>query len=87
MNRVKMNAKHEYEYLGNYKVMQTFFKAKKIDKVCCISFCTLDHLKADHESIAARSRRSTDKMQNAVRILSSQTLPTRTSFLSTHVVL
>ena len=33
MNRVKMNAKHEYEFLGNYKVMQTFYKLKKIDKV------------------------------------------------------
>lgn len=33
MTRVKMNAKHEYEFLANYKVMQTFFKNKKIDKV------------------------------------------------------
>jgi len=32
MNRVKMNAKHEYEYVANYKVMQDAFKAKKIDK-------------------------------------------------------
>jgi len=32
MNRVKMNGKHEYEYLANYKVMQNVFKAKKIDK-------------------------------------------------------
>ncbi|EAU80860.1 EB1 domain-containing protein [Coprinopsis cinerea okayama7 len=32
MNRVKMNAKHEYEFLVNYKVLQTFFKNKKIDK-------------------------------------------------------
>jgi len=32
MSRVKMNAKHEYEFLVNYKVMQTFFKNKKIDK-------------------------------------------------------
>jgi RP/EB family microtubule-associated protein len=32
MTRVKMNAKLEYEYLGNYKVMQNVFKAKKIDK-------------------------------------------------------
>lgn len=28
-----MNAKHEYEFLANYKVMQVFFKQKKIDKV------------------------------------------------------
>ncbi|PPQ80771.1 hypothetical protein CVT25_001908 [Psilocybe cyanescens] len=33
MNRVKMNAKHEYEYVANYKIMQTAFKAKKIDKL------------------------------------------------------
>jgi len=33
MNRVKMNARHEYEYVANYKVMQNVFKAKKIDKV------------------------------------------------------
>ncbi|TEB27397.1 EB1 domain-containing protein [Coprinellus micaceus] len=32
MNRVKMNAKHEYEYLANFKVLQTVFKAKRIDK-------------------------------------------------------
>ncbi|KAJ6622082.1 calponin homology domain-containing protein [Mycena sp. CBHHK59/15] len=32
MNRVKMQAKHEYEYLANYKIMQTVFKQKKIDK-------------------------------------------------------
>ena len=33
MNRVKMNAKLEYEYMANYKIMQNYFKAKKIDKV------------------------------------------------------
>jgi len=33
MARVKMNAKHEYEYVANYKIMQNVFKAKKIDKV------------------------------------------------------
>ncbi|KAK6969389.1 microtubule binding protein [Favolaschia claudopus] len=32
MARVKMNAKHEYEYLANFKIMQNVFKAKKIDK-------------------------------------------------------
>ncbi|KAF7371207.1 Microtubule binding protein [Mycena sanguinolenta] len=32
MVRVKMNAKHEYEYVANYKIMQNVFKAKKIDK-------------------------------------------------------
>lgn len=32
MSRVKMNAKHEYEFVANFKVMQTAFKVKKIDK-------------------------------------------------------
>ncbi|KAJ7444451.1 calponin homology domain-containing protein [Mycena latifolia] len=32
MARVKMAAKLEYEYVGNYKILQTVFKAKKIDK-------------------------------------------------------
>ncbi|KAG5643829.1 hypothetical protein DXG03_009606 [Asterophora parasitica] len=32
MKRVKMNAKHEYEYIANFKVMQNIFKSKKIDK-------------------------------------------------------
>lgn len=40
MARVKMNAKHEYEFIANYKVLQNIFKAKKIEKVrkhCLIS--------------------------------------------------
>ncbi|EIW81584.1 microtubule binding protein [Coniophora puteana RWD-64-598 SS2] len=32
MSRVKMNAKHEYEFIANFKVLQNAFKAKKIDK-------------------------------------------------------
>ncbi|KAF8649003.1 hypothetical protein AX16_006117 [Volvariella volvacea WC 439] len=32
MSRVKMNAKHTYEYTANLKVLQNVFKAKKIDK-------------------------------------------------------
>ncbi|KAI5120451.1 hypothetical protein M0805_008498 [Coniferiporia weirii] len=32
MARVKMNSRHEYEYLANFKIMQNLFKAKKIDK-------------------------------------------------------
>ncbi|KAJ7668191.1 microtubule binding protein [Mycena rosella] len=32
MARVKMAAKHEYEYVANYKILQGVFKAKKIDK-------------------------------------------------------
>ena len=33
MTRVKMNAKHEYEFIANFKVLQNFFKSKKIEKV------------------------------------------------------
>ncbi|KAG9011780.1 hypothetical protein FRB90_007080 [Tulasnella sp. 427] len=32
MGRVKMQAKHEYEFLANFKILQNAFKAKKIDK-------------------------------------------------------
>jgi len=32
MGRVKLNAKHEYEYLANFKILQNLFKAHKIDK-------------------------------------------------------
>ncbi|KAF9438870.1 hypothetical protein BGZ76_003895 [Entomortierella beljakovae] len=32
MSRVKFSAKHEYEYLGNYKVLQNAFASHKIDK-------------------------------------------------------
>ncbi|KAF8319745.1 microtubule binding protein [Clavulina sp. PMI_390] len=32
MVRVKMAAKHEYEYLANYKILQNVFKSHKIDK-------------------------------------------------------
>ncbi|KAJ7270481.1 calponin homology domain-containing protein [Mycena rebaudengoi] len=32
MSRIKIAAKHEYEYVANYKILQTVFKAKKIDK-------------------------------------------------------
>lgn len=34
LGRVKFNAKHEYEFIANFKVMQNVFKAKRIDKVC-----------------------------------------------------
>ncbi|KAF9116683.1 hypothetical protein BGX27_000065 [Mortierella sp. AM989] len=32
MSRVKFATKHEYEYLGNYKVLQTSFANHKVDK-------------------------------------------------------
>jgi hypothetical protein len=37
MTRVKMNARHEYEFIANFKVMQNVFKAKRIDKVRSLS--------------------------------------------------
>jgi len=33
MARVKMNAKHEYEFISNFKILQNVFKAKKVEKV------------------------------------------------------
>ena len=35
MTRVKMNAKHEYEFIANFKILQNTFRAHKIDKVRC----------------------------------------------------
>ncbi|KAM5541201.1 hypothetical protein V8D89_005130 [Ganoderma adspersum] len=32
MVRVKMNARHEYEFIANFKVLQNAFRAKKIDR-------------------------------------------------------
>lgn len=32
MNRVKMNAKHEYEFIANFKILQNVFRAKKLEK-------------------------------------------------------
>ena len=33
LSKVKLNAKHEYEYVQNFKVLQSTFKKHKIDKV------------------------------------------------------
>ena len=34
MARIKMNARHEYELIANFKVMQNVFKSKRIEKAC-----------------------------------------------------
>ena len=39
MTRVKMNAKHEYEFIANFKVMQNVFKSKRIEKARSPPFC------------------------------------------------
>ena len=33
LSRVKFTAKHEYEFLANFKVLQNVFKQHKVDKV------------------------------------------------------
>ncbi len=38
MTRVKMNARHEYEFIANFKVMQNMFKSKRIEKARSLSF-------------------------------------------------
>jgi microtubule-associated protein, RP/EB family len=37
MSRVKFAAKHEYESLANFKILQNVFKTKKIEKVSQLS--------------------------------------------------
>jgi len=32
MARVKMNAKHEYEFIANFKILQNIFRSHKVDK-------------------------------------------------------
>lgn len=32
MTRVKMNAKHEYEFIANFKILQNVFRSHKVDK-------------------------------------------------------
>lgn len=37
MTRVKMNAKHEYEFIANFKILQNVFRGHKLDKVLCVA--------------------------------------------------
>jgi hypothetical protein len=64
MGRVKMNAKHEYEYLANYKILQNVFKAHKIDRVS--EHILRKFLYLNSASLASTSREA-GQMQNAVR--------------------
>jgi RP/EB family microtubule-associated protein len=45
MQRVKMNAKMEYEYLENFKILQKAFSKHRIDKVglFCRRLCFVLH--------------------------------------------
>ena len=63
MTKVKMNARHEYEFLANYKVMQDVFKKKKVDKVC--SLFSIESRSFD-PSIASSGRKAR-QVQDAVR--------------------
>lgn len=64
MSRVKMNARHEYEFIANFKVLQNIFKAKKIDKVRTLDVAVRrDVLNV----LEAHPRRKAREMQNAVR--------------------
>lgn len=37
MSKINFAAKHEYEYISNFKILQDVFKRNKIDKVCWTS--------------------------------------------------
>jgi microtubule-associated protein, RP/EB family len=67
MARVKMNARHEYEFIANFKVLQNVFKAKKIEKAR--PFLFLSHLSATLINPIAHTHRKTREMQNAVTCL------------------
>ena len=43
MARVKMNAKHEYEFIANFKILQNTFRQHKIEKVCPLLPSTSRH--------------------------------------------
>jgi RP/EB family microtubule-associated protein len=65
MSRVKMNAKHEYEFIANFKVLQNSFKAHKVEKVHG-HFLAMWQIMPN--ILEANSCRKTREMQDAVRI-------------------
>ena len=38
LKKIKFDAKHEHEYINNFKALQNSFKKMGVDKVCFISF-------------------------------------------------
>ena len=64
MTRVKMNAKHEYEFIANFKVLQNSFKAHKVEKVPG-HFVVVQEIVLN--ILEAHSCRQTREMQDAVR--------------------
>lgn len=61
-----MNAKHEYEYIANFKVMQNAFKAKRIDKVR--SDLSYASVRVSETQYLAYTSGKACKMQDAVRV-------------------
>ena len=61
MARVKMNAKHEYEFIANFKILQNVFRSHKVDKVRRVRLRSLalahpQALVLPHSLAAPRSR-------------------------------
>lgn len=80
MTRVKMNAKHEYEYIANFKVLQNAFKTKKIDKVRRDVTFALPNTSDTY--CAAYTCGKAGKMQDAVRVFASAIAMTKIILLT-----
>lgn len=65
-----MNAKHEYEFIANFKILQNAFRAHKIDKVCSHVLRVNRGQTSSASCQSAYTRRKTRQMQDAVRQLS-----------------
>lgn len=46
MSRLKMNAKMEYEYLDNFKILQKAFTKHRIPKVSSVGLAVIEHNRA-----------------------------------------